>query len=499
MARHRIVLLVSRTTCRWQLTALALTLAFALAFSLAIAPAQANPPAAQTTPSGTRSTGQPEPGEGDAVQTAPAEFNISPFEARKLPAGVGKVVSDRHNRESIHAKVFLHGPAIIRERRNIGLPDGRVRLLLQDIPKQIDPFSLRIESDHNIRLISQSYTFGDLTQERLLETHIGETILIQADPQEDDTTWQRAQLLAFDPDHLILALNDKVQTVARSAQPRLAFPQVCTELHGKPTLELDIDSERGGNKTTTITYRSHGLSWKPHYQILINDQEALRLVSLARIENRSGIGLHEIGLSFIAGRDDLYLETTEFASSQAEELLSGRSYSLKLDSVEIPRANITYRFNGKVTDWQRDDRQVKAEKLLSWTAQRHLPAGRADIYTTPGMQLKERTRIPDTANGEPVVISAGRSDRITATRQRNTSATTPEDTHQWQIVIHNHTDRAKQVEVNERIPVELAKGWELIKTSIDPHRQTRNSLEWRLEVGGKQQKKVEYRVHIRRQ
>ena len=452
--------------------------------------------------------------------TAPAKFDDSPFEARELPKGVGEVISDQHDQQSVSAKVFLQGPAFIREQRQIGLPDGRVRLVLQDLPSEIDTSSVRIDSEHNAELIGSSYTAGDLSKEQLLNTHTGDMIFIQTACGEGASDWQQARLLAFDADYLIVVLNDKAQAIPRTAGLRVAFPKLSAGLHGRPTVELDLDSERGGTKPVSLTYRSAGLTWQPHYHIIVAPgEDKLHLELWGRIENHTGIDFRGIELNLRGAASSAYRPSNPrqfdgIAARQSrqpsgrlatsldkqQELLNGRSYNFKLASFEIDELSETYSFSGNAAAHQSIEGEIAAAKLLSWTTQRPIPGGLADIFSGPDGQFEQRSQLTDTASGELVKLPIGNSEAVTVTRKlkaaENLTNNSSASEIGWTTVITNHSDKPKEVELNEIMPEDLHGKWVIVESSLEPDRKTSNFAQWQIEVGGDEQKTLYYRFRF---
>ncbi|BAU56556.1 hypothetical protein HH1059_24800 [Halorhodospira halochloris] len=465
-------------------------------------------------------------GQDDAngVETAPAEFDDSPFEARELPAGVGEVISDRHTLRARSAKVYLQGPAVISEKREIGLPDGRARLVVQNIPREIDISSVRIASDHDPALIGSSYTSGDLSKERLLRAHTGNSIYIKPDSSASDKDWQQAQLLGFDTDYLIVVLAERAKTIPRQAGIKIAFPQPSAELHGSPTVELDLDSQRGGSKPVTISYLSGGLEWQPHYQIIRStEDDQLRVKALARVENQTEMDFRAVDLTFVSAANPTSAAASSNLSSQpttkpsgltgeaagdgrayslddGQKLLAGRSYNLKLDSFVVDDGNTSYQLHGNAAANQQSGLEIKAIKIVNWTAEQNLPSGLADIYTAPDLQFRQRSKLPDTASGEEVSIPVGSSEDVTATRNlahpydRPIDAATDEI--EWEIVVNNNASERKEVTLKEQIPSDLPAEWEILESSHETELETANTAIWQIELGEGEQKTINYRARI---
>ncbi|GEM_PF-1463779 len=447
------------------------------------------------------------------AETAPAELEPAPLGTRSLPDGVREVSSEGQDRTALEVTVYLRGPAVFRETREIGLPDGPARLVLTDLPEALDPGTVGLDSEHEPRIAGAAFTPGDLDEEALLRHHRGSEIRYRA-PGSDD--WERAQLLAFDTDEVIVATDEAVHPLPRDGETRFAFPQRPPQLHGQPTLELALESERGGTHPATLAYRGEGLTWHPDYQLRVGEDLEPRLDGYARVDNETGMDLRQARLSFIgvalgetpvrtlarseASSADRVDGLPRFRTAERHDLLAGRSHRIQLFA-ETPDAFERYhRLRGDASAEPDRPQRSAATRVASWQAGSDLPPGRVTLLTGPpgAAEPTGEGRIPGTAAGDDIELELGPAFTVTGERSLlERRALEEADGFQatWRIRLHNRGDTATRVELEERFPGE----WELLETNHEPERTEGRWARWDLAIEADDEATLEYRVRVERE
>ncbi len=451
------------------------------------------------------------------AEPAPAVLEPFPVAERELPLDTEEVYSGPGDRRALSVTVYQRGPALIVEEREIGLADGANALVVNGLPKTVDPASIAVSSDHDVTLTATHFTTGDLNEDALLAAHLGRTVRIFP---PGTTRPREARLLAYDHRHLILALDDGVEAVARTAETRILFDNVPPHLTGAPAIELRLTARRGGVEPVRLGYRSGGLQWRAGYQLHIDRLGLGNLIAYGEVNNRTGIDLPGAEITFVAaslgeGPRLLRAEAETAAAPEAEtgdllghptyrprervDLWAGRSHRIRL--FEADDLEVTHRFRTVGHAGERPDgpRSQAVTRRLEWTTAQPLPAG--EVYVHRGgpaqrdVALVGTAPVPATPAGGEVALDTGPAFHLTAVRtllERGRPEGGGEDTVEatWAIDLRNAGDRTAPIEVVERIPG----SWKIIESSHEHEPVDAGAAAWRIDLNPGRTVTLEYTV-----
>ena len=201
------------------------------------------------------------------------------------------------------------GYAIVRHDRPYDLERGVQVLRVSDVAALIDPTTVTFASldDPRTRVLEQSFQFDLVSQARLLERYLGETVTVEL-PRGDNVDLVEGTLLGAG-DGLTLQLADGSVRAIRSYS-NIHFSQLPGGLITKPTLEWLLDSPKSGRQQTRIAYETQGMTWWADYNVIYDESRgcSMDLAGWVSIINQSGASFENAKLKLIAGDviDDMY-------------------------------------------------------------------------------------------------------------------------------------------------------------------------------------------------
>lgn len=455
--------------------------------------------------------------EGAAVETAPIESSPSAVAERDLPDGVESVYSSPEAREALHATVYQSGGASLREQRDIGLRDGANRLLIGGLPETLRPESVLIESEHVPEVVLTRFTRGELDEDRLLDLHLGRLVRVQG-PRDEAP--REGRLLSARGDHVIVDFDRGVESVRRAPETRLLFPGVPAGLRGTPTLEADLESERGGTEPVTLSYRAEGLTWTPSYRLVLGDDASAdapaSLSAIANIEQQTGVELPGARLKLVATRlqehagaaqlraeavgiDQARLEgSPTFEVERPVDLRPGSSHQVRLFSEET-LVERTWRTRGRADARPEETQRTPVARRLYFDAPADLPDGETLVYTRGGSAAHAEPigagRLAATPAGEPVELEFGTAFDVTARRsllERRTLENGDGFEAEWVVEVRNRGGQTRTIEVMETVPGE----WEIVEETREHQRQGAAHAVWTLDVPAGGTQSLTYRVRV---
>jgi hypothetical protein len=429
------------------------------------------------------------------------------------------------------------GYAVIRERRALALQSGMQDITLGDLPDQLDAEALALGfPDGSAKVVSQRLLLGQGGSAALTGL-IGREVTVLGSNGEALAT---GTLKRVSDDNLMIesALDKNVLGTTWIRQ----YAGVRVNGGDFPTgssLRLRVDAARGGNSEAVLSYPTAGLGWRAAYVATLQPGDACRMQfeSRASIANRSGRDWNDAKLTLIAGepnfakasapRPVMMMAAKSYAADtappQQAQMDNYRSYTLQAPaslpdgsvsqvplydtrSLACERANLVE--NGGAwqppqpmlgPDFNSGSSNDNIVSTLKFTAFDSLPAGYLRVLTqdnhgTP--QFIGEGRINDTPKGSGATIELGSAFDLRAARERTAfhadkAGRTMDEA--FRITLTNAGDSARTVTVREH--PNRWREWKLASSSIQPSKQTTDTLEFRIAVPANGKAVLDYAVH----
>src|SRR5215470_13970960 len=202
---------------------------------------------------------------------------------------------------AVAVAIYNDDLALVRDSRRIALTQGRNRLALVDVSGRLraETALLVTVDGSQIRTLEQNLEFDLLTPQKLLEKSVGkEVTIVKTNPQTGEETRLRALVLST-ASGVVLKIGTEIHTTPPG---RIVFDSVPPNLRDRPTLTIDLDSNRAGTIPVELTYLTAGLSWNADYVAQLNDKEdKLDLNGWVTLVNQSGTSYRDAKLQLVAG------------------------------------------------------------------------------------------------------------------------------------------------------------------------------------------------------
>jgi hypothetical protein len=433
---------------------------------------------------------------------------------------------------------------LVRERRSIRLPAGRVLLRFVDVPAGIDPTTVQVSAVNEggrLSVLEQQYKFDVLTPERLLDEYVGQEVTL-VDRRIVNNTEQIDQkpavLLSNQQNQQVWRIGNEI--VVNPHYNEIHFPNLPPGLTPRPTLVWMLESDREGPREIEAAYLTSGLNWQADYILHINRNETLGdLKGWVTINNRSGASYQEANLNLIAGQvrrvtekapprplemartmaaqaapmadqfaEQAFFEYHLYQLNRRVSLQDKESKQLSLLNASGIKLSKEFVINGKPYYYQqrlRPGEPVKdqVEVALSFRNSTEnnvgvpLPAGTVRVYKSDnesGEQFIGEDRIAHIPQDEPLRISVGNAFDIVAERQQTDYQRISDRVFEaaFEITIRNRKDEPVTVVVNEPINGD----WQILNSSF-PHKKTgAAAAQFTVPVNPRSEAKLVYRVRV---
>lgn len=212
---------------------------------------------------------------------------------------VQEITSTAKDRTGLAVTIFHNDVALVRDQRELRLPNGLLHLAITDLAATIRQSSAWLWTGKDDPLITErSFEFNLLSPRKLFRAGLGEQAGIKfgaGEPSIEATILSQPSY-ALDP-----LLVQTLQGVTAVCPDQVQFREVPPGLRTAPTL-LHTMTSTGKGQRIELTYLADKFSWKPRYVMTLHpDGRHLDLQAWAEVRNTSDLDLPACTLQLIAG------------------------------------------------------------------------------------------------------------------------------------------------------------------------------------------------------
>lgn len=457
-------------------------------------------------------------------------------------AGAAELVSTLADQAEVAVTIYNDDLAMVRDRRQVVLPQGEAQLALRDVSARIRPETALLRSlSHpgEMAVFEQNFDFDLLTPGTLLEKYVGREVqVVRTHPQTGADLAETAQVLAAN-EGVVLKLGDRIET---GLPGRLVFPALPASLRDRPTLVIELVSDRAARQQLELSYLTGGLGWRADYVAgLSGDERTLDLSGWVTLTNQSGTTYRNARLQLVAGdvnrvRDERSLPRSTvmeaaMAKTAVPEMVEEGLFDYHLYTVPRPttlRENQTkqvallaasgvparkeYRLAGSDYYYREAygdlGRKLKVAVFVEFDNRaaahlgRPLPKGVVRVYKQDRSgqpQFIGEDRIDHTPENDTVRLRLGEAFDVTASRRQTDFRKLGGDSRYnyrfesaYELQLQNARDEAVVVSVVEPLPGD----WNVLSESHRHRKGAANAAQWDIPVPAKGTATLTYRVEI---
>ena len=457
-------------------------------------------------------------------------------------ASAGEIVSTLADQQEVAVTIYNEDLALVRDQRQVTLPQGTVELALREVSGRIRPETALLRSltrPGGMTILEQNFDFDLLTPRKLLEKYVGKEVqLVRTHPESGEDRYETALVLAAN-EGVVLKIGDRIET---GVPGRLVFADVPKNLRDRPTLVISLDNAQAGQQTTELSYLTGGLGWRADYVAELNhDDTNLTLSGWVTLTNGSGTTYRNALLQLVAGdvnrvreemhlRGDVMMEATmaKAAPQMNEEgLFEYHLYTLQRPTTirdnqtkqvsllsaagvsvhkEFRLQGHPYYYSGQQGDL---GQKLKVGVFVEFDNRRQenlgmpLPKGTVRVYKQDKAgrpQFVGEDRIDHTPEEETVRLKLGDAFDVTGARKQTDFRKLGGDSRYnyrfesaYEIKLKNAKDEEVTVTVAEPVPGE----WRMLQESQPHAKAAADTALWRIKVPAKGTTVLAYRVEVR--
>jgi hypothetical protein len=198
--------------------------------------------------------------------------------------------------------VYNQNFAVVKEVRDLKIPDKVSTVEFRDVAKKIDPTSVAFKSltdPQGTTVLEQNYEFDLVNADKLLDKYIDKKIAVLTKQGQR----YAGTLLSFDPQQLVVRGEKELYMVQRPDNVQnVDFGALPEGLLTRPTLVWKVATDRPGQHLAQVTYQTQGMSWRADYSVVVNAEDtAMDLSGWVTLTNQCGAGFRDARVKLIAG------------------------------------------------------------------------------------------------------------------------------------------------------------------------------------------------------
>ena len=201
--------------------------------------------------------------------------------------------------------VYNSDIALVRDVRDIQLPQGNSDLRFVDIAATVNPATVHFRSltdPSKVHVLEQNYEYDLLDPDKLLHKYVGRDVTVIRTRQDQGTTSDetvRARLLSYNGAP-VWQIGSDIVTGMPAYQFR--FPELPESLYTRPTLIWTLDNAGAARHRVETSYLAGKLSWNADYVLTVaRDDKAADLDGWVTLTNGSGTSFRNAKLQLVAG------------------------------------------------------------------------------------------------------------------------------------------------------------------------------------------------------
>jgi len=446
-----------------------------------------------------------------------------------------------NDQTEVAVTVYNSNIALVRDVRQLQLPNGTFRLKFMDIAATVNPATVHFRSTTEPDKVSaqeQNYEYDLLEPNKLLNKYVGKEVTLVRTYMDNGSTKHeeiKATLLANNNGPVWKIGNDIVTGVYGESY---RFPEVPANLYDRPTLLMTLQNSGAHKQTIEASYLANNLNWNADYVLTVTrDDKAADLDGWVTLTNNSGTAFHNARLQLVAGElnrlpareqaramNVQVLPQAKAISEFVEENFSeyhlyslGRRTSLEdketkqislLEGSGVPVEKL-YTVNGQnfyYHSQQNPGSPLKDAVLVSYKFKNEekgglgipLPGGNVRVYqkdSKGGLLFIGEDHIDHTPKDEFVTVRIGSAFDIVAERKQTDYKKIANNVYEMEfsITIRNHKDTPVTVQVNEPIGGD----WEILSSSYPATKTAAFAAQFNVPVKANGESVLTYRVRVK--
>jgi hypothetical protein len=237
-------------------------------------------------------------------------------------AGVAQPSSTLDDQVDLAVTVYNSDIALVRDVRNVQLPQGTFDLRYMDIAATVNPATVHFRSltePSRVNVLEQNYEYDLLEPDKLLKKYVGREVTLVRRRSENGVTREeevKARLLSYN-NAPVWQIGGEI--VTGMSADHIKFPELPGNLFTHPTLIWTLDNAGAQRHRVEASYLASKLSWNADYVLTVGrDDKTADLDGWVTLGNGSGTSFRNTKLQLVAGDLNRVRQAFERSMDKAE-------------------------------------------------------------------------------------------------------------------------------------------------------------------------------------
>jgi len=337
---------------------------------------------------------------GAVLVVAAARFPTRVATVAQAAPGVAQPSSTLDDQVELAVTVYNSDIALVRDVRNVQLPQGTFDLRYMDIAATVNPATVHFRSltePSRVNVLEQNYEYDLLEPDKLLRKYVGRDVTLVRRRSENGETREeevKARLLSYN-NAPVWQIGAEIVTCMGA--DHIKFPELPGNLFTHPTLIWTLDNAGAQRHRVEASYLASKLSWNADYVLTVGrDDKTADLDGWVTLGNGSGTSFRNTKLQLVAGDLNRVRQAFERAMDKAEMMNVARAASAPMAQESFSDYHL-YTLGRKTTINNNETKQVS---MLNGTgvpvSKRYVVDGQAFYYRNsqhPGSPIKDVVQV----------------------------------------------------------------------------------------------------------
>jgi len=203
---------------------------------------------------------------------------------------------------SVNLTIYNGSLALVHDRRHVALAAGENPIAWRDVSANMDATTAILEDTSApgaVRVVEQNFNYDLLRPQAILDKYVGRSVTVVHDKPIPGRPARETAMLLSDNEGIVLKYSDRVET---QLEGHLEFPGIPPDLRDRPTLVLDLATDKAADADLDLSYISGGLAWHADYVgVVAPDESHMDLSGLVTLSNSGGTTFRDAHLQLVAG------------------------------------------------------------------------------------------------------------------------------------------------------------------------------------------------------
>ncbi len=438
--------------------------------------------------------------------------------------------STMQQQTAIEVTIYNQNLGLIKDQREVKLPEGLVEFDLIDIAKNIEvptAFCHSITAPDKLSILEQKCGFEWIEPERLLNQYTGKEVRIYRKNLLKDKIEPVTVTLLYNGKEGILYQDG--DEIILSAPSQIIFPNVSQNIVAKPAITWLFQNDHSSPQTIEAVYLTRGINWNADYYMILNPEESeAEIFAWACISNDTGIDFVNANLKLVAAdinltssddiddasycrspgsqfKEESFADSHSYSFGRQTTLKNGEKKQIRL--LHSGNVNVCkeYRLSGgnllnildEFDESSSEDVTIhyKINNNKSYGLGLPLPKGTVHAYkksSNGDIQFIGRDAIGHIPVDESTTVKLGAAFDVKTTRIRKDFKKLSGKFYEaaFDIIIRNH----KKEDVMIRVLEPIDSQWEIVKSSHEFARINSDWIECNLSVESDKEITLAYRI-----